>query len=155
MTLPLRPRQNSAAPCEQRFSKTLMEPSSALENLRFSDEEIDWLARSGRFGKGLLDHLVELRLQAARVCRLGAAQAVRRQGDVAGTQTGLAAVWPDGRMAGDILSVEGDQQTGEPLIQLVMQGGRRVAPVSTGASYPVQGADTLKRLAAEVDSRFA
>ena len=32
-----------------------------LENLRFSAEEIDWLARSGRFGKGLLDCLAEFR----------------------------------------------------------------------------------------------
>ena len=32
-----------------------------LEGLRFSPEEIDWLARSGRFGKGLLDHLAGLR----------------------------------------------------------------------------------------------
>ena len=32
-----------------------------LENLRFSAEEIDWLARSDRFGKKLLDYLAELR----------------------------------------------------------------------------------------------
>jgi nicotinate phosphoribosyltransferase len=99
------------------------------------------------------------------------------------TWPGRKQVWrrygPDGRMAGDILSVEGDRQTGEPLIQLVMQGGRRLAPVptlaesrtraardlarlpeplrrlETGAPYPVHGADTLTRLAAQVDSRFA
>ena len=32
-----------------------------LETLRFSAEELDWLARSGRFGKGLLEHLARLR----------------------------------------------------------------------------------------------
>ena len=32
-----------------------------LEGLHFSAEEIDWLARSGRFGKGLLDYLAALR----------------------------------------------------------------------------------------------
>ena len=32
-----------------------------LENLQFSAEEIDWLARSGRFGRGLLKQLAKLR----------------------------------------------------------------------------------------------
>jgi len=32
-----------------------------LENLRFSTEELGWLERSGRFGKGLLDYLADLR----------------------------------------------------------------------------------------------
>src|SRR5262245_45129382 len=32
-----------------------------LEALRFSAEEIEWLARSGRFGTRLLDHLAGLR----------------------------------------------------------------------------------------------
>src|SRR5512145_3440420 len=32
-----------------------------LENLHFSPEELEWLARTGRFGKRLLDHLVQLR----------------------------------------------------------------------------------------------
>jgi nicotinate phosphoribosyltransferase len=32
-----------------------------LENLHFSSEEIDWLRRTGRFGKDLLDHLAALR----------------------------------------------------------------------------------------------
>ena len=81
-------------------------------------------------------------------------------------------------MSGDVISVETDRQAGEPLIHLVMQGGRRVAPSPTlaeiraraardlerlpeplrrlepGASYPVQVADALVRLAAEVDSRL-
>jgi nicotinate phosphoribosyltransferase len=32
-----------------------------LENLRFSPDEIEWLAQSGRFGNDLLDHLASLR----------------------------------------------------------------------------------------------
>jgi nicotinate phosphoribosyltransferase len=82
-------------------------------------------------------------------------------------------------MTGDVLSLETDQQAGEPLIQLVMQGGRRVsAPpglvesraraardlarlpeplrrLEPGASYPMQVGEALKRLAAEVDNRSA
>ena len=82
-------------------------------------------------------------------------------------------------MAGDIVSIESDDQSGEPLIQLVMRGGRRVAASPTLAeirthaarnlarlpeplrrldpqgSYPVQVADGLVRLASEVDSRLA
>ena len=99
------------------------------------------------------------------------------------TWPGRKQVWrqygPDGKMLGDILSVETDTQPGEPLMQLVMQGGRRVAPspslaesraraardlarlpeslrrLEPGASYPVQVTDALVRLAAEVDSRLA
>lgn len=98
------------------------------------------------------------------------------------TWPGRKQVWrrfgPDGRMAGDVISIESDYQDGEPLIQLVMQGGRRVAPAPTleesraraardlarlpeplrrlepQGSYPVQVADTLARLASEVDNRL-
>lgn len=97
------------------------------------------------------------------------------------TWPGRKQVWrrfgDDGRMAGDILSLEHDDQPGEPLIELVMQGGKRLAPPPTlakiraraardlerlpeplrrlesGASYPVEVSETLKRLAAEVDGR--
>jgi nicotinate phosphoribosyltransferase len=99
------------------------------------------------------------------------------------TWPGRKQVWrrygPDERMAGDILSVEDDVQPGEPLIQLVMQNGRRTKPRPTladirahaarelerlperlrrlepGASYPVQVADALMQLAADVDRRLA
>ena len=78
-----------------------------------------------------------LRLQAAGVCRAAAAQAFGRQGDLAGPQAGLAAATgADGRMAGDILSLESDEQAGEPLIQLVMQDGRGVAPSPTLGRHP-------------------
>ena len=83
-----------------------------------------------------------------------------------------------GKMRGDVLSVEGDAQDGEPLMQLVMQGGRRVAPsppladiraraarelarlpeglrrLEPAASYPVEIADALRQLAGDVDRRL-
>jgi nicotinate phosphoribosyltransferase len=99
------------------------------------------------------------------------------------TWPGRKQVWrrygPDGRMAGDVLTVEGDRQPGEPLLQLVMQGGKRLAPspslagirqraarelerlpeplrrMEPAATYPVEVADALVRLAAEVDARIA
>jgi nicotinic acid phosphoribosyltransferase len=99
------------------------------------------------------------------------------------TWPGRKQVWrhygPDGRIARDVLSVEGDNQMGEPLIQPVMKGGRRLAPQPTlaeirataardlerlpeplrrlepGASCPVEVADALVRLADEVDRRLA
>jgi nicotinate phosphoribosyltransferase len=99
------------------------------------------------------------------------------------TWPGRKQVWrhygPDGRIVRDVLSVEGDDQTGEPLIQPVMKGGRRIAPQPTlaeiraraarnlerlpepllrlepSASCPVEVADALVRLADEVDRRLA
>jgi nicotinate phosphoribosyltransferase len=98
------------------------------------------------------------------------------------TWPGRKQVWrqlgPDGRMSGDVLSLEDDPQPGEPLLRPVMKMGRRLAPSPTlaeirahaarelerlpeplrrltpGTSYPVQVADTLVRLAAEVDRRL-
>jgi nicotinate phosphoribosyltransferase len=97
------------------------------------------------------------------------------------TWPGRKQVWrrfqSDGRMAGDVLSVEGDDQAGEPLIGLVMQNGQRLdAPptlariraraardlerlpeplrrLEPDASYPVKVSEALTRLAAEVDGR--
>ena len=99
------------------------------------------------------------------------------------TWPGRKQVWrtygPDGRMAGDVVSLEGDQQDGEQILKLVMKEGRRVAPSPTlaeirvvaahdlgrlpetlrrlemGASYRVEIADALSKLAAEVDRRLA
>jgi nicotinate phosphoribosyltransferase len=99
------------------------------------------------------------------------------------TWPGRKQVWrwqgQDGRITGDILSTSDDDQPGEPLLQTVMRGGRLVGPrpplvdirahasrelarlpeplrrLEPAASYPVQVADTLVRLAAEVDRRLA
>jgi nicotinate phosphoribosyltransferase len=99
------------------------------------------------------------------------------------TWPGRKQVWrtygPDGRMAGDVVSVEGDAQIGEPLLQLVMKGGQRLLPTATlagirarvarsltclpeplrrldaGVPYPVEMAGALISLSAEVDRRLA
>jgi nicotinate phosphoribosyltransferase len=99
------------------------------------------------------------------------------------TWPGRKQVWrrygPDGRMAGDILSIEEDAQAGEPLIVPVMRGGRRLgaAPslaesraraardlarlpdalrrLEPGVPYPVVVAERLKELSAKVDARLA
>ena len=98
------------------------------------------------------------------------------------TWPGRKQVWrrfgPDGRMVGDVVSVEGDRQPGEPLIRQVMQAGRRTEPLPSLAeartrvardlerlpddlrrltpstSYPVEVAAPLMRLAEEVDRRL-
>jgi nicotinate phosphoribosyltransferase len=81
-------------------------------------------------------------------------------------------------MSGDVLSLANDDQIGEPLLQPVMRDGRRVGPspsltdirshasrdtarlpealrrLEATESYPVQVAEALVRLAAEVDRRL-
>ncbi len=81
----------------------------------------------------------------------------------------------DGRFARDVVTVEGDAQSGEPLLELVMKAGRRLAQPSLAAAreyaaaqlarlperlrklqpaaqpYPVEIAPALHALAAEVD----
>jgi len=97
------------------------------------------------------------------------------------TWPGRKQVWrrygPDGRMAGDLLGLEGHDSDGEPLIQPVMQDGRRLRPAPSlddirrhakrqlellpeplrqldpGTTYAVEVADELLRLAAAVDRR--
>jgi len=103
------------------------------------------------------------------------------------TWPGRKQVWrrygEDGRMAGDILSIDAPTLPSRgagavPLIQLVMQGGRRLRPpqslaeirlrakreleclpeplrrLEPGATYPVEVADELLLLAAEADRRL-
>jgi nicotinate phosphoribosyltransferase len=98
------------------------------------------------------------------------------------TWPGRKQVWrrygADGRMLGDLIALEGSAQAGEPLIQSVMRGGRRLKPVPTldeirrhakrelerlpealraldpAATYPVEVAEELKDLAAEFDRRL-
>ncbi len=97
------------------------------------------------------------------------------------TWPGRKQVWrrfgADGRMAGDIVALEGERQDGEPLMELVMRGGVRLAPgpslarirehaarglellpeplrrLERDTSYAVAVSETLTRLAAEVDER--
>jgi len=82
---------------------------------------------------------------------------------------------PDGRMSGDLLTLEGDVHPGDPLLKPVMRSGRRLPGLETleearararhqlarlpdalrelepAPPYPVVIADTLKTLAEEVD----
>jgi len=99
------------------------------------------------------------------------------------TWPGRKQVWrsydADGRMAGDILGLDGEAQSGAPLVEPVMQDGRRLraAPsledirrlarhelerlpermrrLEAGATYPVTVSDELNKLGAEVDRRIA
>jgi nicotinate phosphoribosyltransferase len=81
-------------------------------------------------------------------------------------------------MASDVLSVDGDEQEGEPLIHPVMQKGERLSPSPTlaeirahaarelerlptylrelkqGPAYPVHVGDALMDLTAEFDHRL-
>jgi nicotinate phosphoribosyltransferase len=99
------------------------------------------------------------------------------------TWPGRKQVWrrfdPDGRICGDILSAEGDPHVDEPLIKPAMRNGRRCAPslsladirnraarqlaglpeplrrLERGSTYPVQVADSLVLLAADLDRSMA
>jgi nicotinate phosphoribosyltransferase len=99
------------------------------------------------------------------------------------TWPGRKQVWrrhgTDGRLAGDTLSIEGDDVTGEPLLVPVMANGRRLAPspplkvvreraaaslaalpealrtLDAAPAYPVAIGDRLRHLAAETDRRIA
>ena len=98
------------------------------------------------------------------------------------TLPGRKQVWrrygSDGRMSGDMLSLENDNQDGEALIHLVMQAGKLVSPSQTlneirkhaarelrllptqlrelepGATYPVQVGEALVDAVAEFDRRL-
>jgi nicotinate phosphoribosyltransferase len=83
----------------------------------------------------------------------------------------------EGRAAGDVVTVEGDPQTGTALLRPVLRRGRRVGPLATAAEaracararlaalppgvrrlddpdrYPVEIAPALRALAAAVDAR--
>ncbi len=97
------------------------------------------------------------------------------------TWPGRKQVWRsyggDGRISGDVLSLETDTQAGEPLIEQVMRGGERLKPAPTlsqireraardlarlpeplrqlqpGNDYPVKVADRLVALAKEADAK--
>jgi len=107
----------------------------------------------------------------------------RKQSVGKATWPGRKQVWRrydgDGRMAGDVLSLESDSQPGEPLLVPVMRNGKRLEPRLTlanartraareldrlpdflrslvpGGPYPVEIADALSKMAAEVDRRLA
>ena len=107
----------------------------------------------------------------------------RKRSENKATWPGRKQVWrrrdAEGRMAGDVLSLEESEASGEPLIEPVMKGGRRLQPAPSldavrrhakrqleglpdglrrldpGASYPVVVAEDLVALAEAVDRRLA
>jgi nicotinate phosphoribosyltransferase len=107
----------------------------------------------------------------------------RKRSSGKATWPGRKQVWrrygPDGRLAGDTLSIESDSHPGEQLIEPIMKDGLRLRPAPTLAeiraqakndlehlpeplrelepdmTYSVEVADTLVKLAAEVDRRLA
>ncbi len=106
----------------------------------------------------------------------------RKRSEGKATWPGRKQVWraydEQGRMCGDILSIETDKQAGETLIQQIMRDGKRVAPAPTlaqireraaaelarlpeplqrldaGFDYPVTISDATKALAAEADAKL-
>jgi len=106
----------------------------------------------------------------------------RKRSEKKATWPGRKQVWrrygADGRISGDVLCLEGRDQSGEPLIHPVMRGGRRLRQkpslddirsrvkaelerlpeplrrLETETTYPVVVADELVKLAAEVDRRM-
>ena len=107
----------------------------------------------------------------------------RKRSEKKATWPGRKQVWrrfgADGRMAGDILGLAGSTHSGEPLLQTVMQNGRRLQPaepleairarvkrelerlpeplrqLDQATTYPVEVAKELQELAADVDRRIA
>lgn len=103
----------------------------------------------------------------------------RKRSEGKATWPGRKQVWrqydTNGRMAGDVLSVESDTQTGETLVVPIMRGGKRLAAAESleairaraarelarlpeplrrleqGVVYPVKVADALSALAQEAD----
>ena len=106
----------------------------------------------------------------------------RKRSENKATWPGRKQVWrlygADGRMAGDLLSLEGHHKSGEPLLQPVMRNGRRLRPAESleairqrvkreldrlpeplrnlapSTTYPVEVADELIDLAKDVDRRL-
>jgi len=106
----------------------------------------------------------------------------RKRSENKATWPGRKQVWrrygADGRMTGDVLALEGTPHPGEPLLQLVMQNGKRTLPsppldairerarqelerlpeslrrLQPGTIYPVEVAPELVALAAAVDRRL-
>jgi nicotinate phosphoribosyltransferase len=105
----------------------------------------------------------------------------RKRSEGKETWPGRKQVWrsynTDGRMLGDVVSIETDRHAGDPLIVLVMRGGKRLARptlddirkhaarelarlpealarLEPGARYPVTIAPALQELAAEADRKI-
>ena len=78
----------------------------------------------------------------------------RKRSEGKATWPGRKQVWrrfgADGVMEGDVLTIEGDEQSGEALIRPVMRGGRRIAPLPPLEETRAHCADQLTRLPAHM-----
>jgi len=78
----------------------------------------------------------------------------RKRSEGKATWPGRKQVWrrygADGVMEGDVLTVEGDEQSGEALILPVMRGGRRIAPLPSLEEIRAHCAGQLARLPAHL-----
>ncbi|HWE79106.1 MAG TPA: nicotinate phosphoribosyltransferase [Pseudolabrys sp.] len=76
----------------------------------------------------------------------------RKRSEGKATWPGRKQVWracdADGRLRGDVLSVESDAHAGEPLIVPVMRGGKRLAPAESLAAIRARANRELGRLPA-------
>jgi nicotinate phosphoribosyltransferase len=79
-----------------------------------------------------------------------AAQARRKRSTGKATWPGRKQVYrqlgPDGRMAGDVITLEDDRRQGEPLLQLVMRAGQRLHPSPALSAVRQDAAAELARL---------
>jgi hypothetical protein len=118
-----------------------------LENLRFSAEELDWLARSSRFGKGFLEHL-------ARLHFIGDVHAMP-EGTVFFANEPIlqvAAPLPEAQLVTPQPTLADSRARAAHSVERLPPPLRRLEP---GKSALVEIADALKELAAEVDHRLA
>src|SRR5476651_900809 len=132
-------------------------------------------------GVNLAASLDVLALDCAYKLQEYAGKPKRKLSEGKATWPGRKQVWraydADGRMRGDILSLESDKQPGETQIVQVMRDGKRIAPSPTlaqireraardlarlpkalaqlqeGANYPVEVADALKSIAKQADAK--
>ena len=74
----------------------------------------------------------------------------RKQSPKKATWPGRKQVWRridgEGRMAGDVISLETDHQSGTPLIEPVMKGGERLAPSPSLDAVRARAGENLNRL---------
>ena len=81
-----------------------------------------------------------------------AGQPRRKRSEGKATLPGRKQIWrrydAGGLMAGDVLTVEGDPQDGEPLVRPVMRAGKRLQPAEPLTDIRARSANELKRLPA-------
>lgn len=107
--------------------------------LRLSDNDLAWLASTGRFDSGFLDSLRDFRytgdldaMPEGTVVFAGEPLLRRKRSEGKGTWPGRRQVFRsvdgEGRICGDLLGLDSDDAPGERLLVPVLRAGRRVGP---------------------------